>query len=85
MWEPAEHLLDLPLEVSGLMSTRSGEEVASRYELLNAEARRLGTSLKSPFMTLAFMSLLVIPELKLGDKGLFDVTKFEFVELFVNE
>jgi len=80
-----EHLLDLPLEVSGLMSTRSGEEVASRYELLNAEARRLGTSLKSPFMTLAFMSLLVIPELKLGDKGLFDVTKFEFVELFVNE
>lgn len=81
----AEHLLDLLLEVSGLMSTRSGEEVASRYELLNAEARRLGTSLKSPFMTLAFMSLLVIPELKLGDKGLFDVTKFEFVELFVNE
>ena len=80
-----EHLLDLPLEVSGLMSTRSGEEVASRYELLNAEARRLGTSLESPFMTLAFMSLLVIPELKLGDKGLFDVTKFEFVELFVNE
>ena len=80
-----EHLLDLPLEVSGLMSTRSGEEVASRYELLNAEARKLGTSLKSPFMTLAFMSLLVIPELKLGDKGLFDVTKFEFVELFVNE
>ncbi len=80
-----EHLLDLPLEVSGLMSTRSGEGVASRYELLNAEARRLGTSLESPFMTLAFMSLLVIPELKLGDKGLFDVTKFEFVELFVNE
>jgi adenine deaminase len=80
-----EHLLDLPLEVSGLMSTWSGEEVASRYELLNAEARRLGTSLESPFMTLAFMSLLVIPELKLGDKGLFDVTKFEFVELFVNE
>ena len=81
----AEDLLDLPLEVAGLMSIRSGEEVASRYELLNAEARRLGTSLKSPFMTLSFMSLLVIPELKLGDKGLFDVTKFEFVELFVNE
>lgn len=80
----AENLLDLPLEVSGLMSTRSGEEVASRYELLNAEAKRLGTSLASPFMTLSFMSLLVIPELKLGDKGLFDVTKFEFIELFVN-
>lgn len=81
----AESLLDLPLEVAGLMSTRSGEEMALRYELLNAEAQKLGTSLKSPFMTLSFMSLLVIPELKLGDKGLFDVTKFEFVELFVNE
>jgi adenine deaminase len=81
----AEDLLDLPLEVSGLMSTRDGEEVASRYELMNAEARKLGTLLKSPFMTLSFMSLLVIPELKLGDKGLFDVTKFEFVELFENE
>lgn len=81
----AEHLLGLPLEVAGLMSTLSGEEVASRYDLLNEEAKRLGTSLESPFMTLAFMSLLVIPELKLGDKGLFDVTKFEFVELFVDE
>ncbi len=80
-----EKLLDLPLEVAGLMSTRDGEEVAARYQLLNAEARKLGTSLKSPFMTLAFMSLLVIPELKLGDKGLFDVTKFEFVDLFVRE
>ncbi|MDY9924702.1 adenine deaminase [Methanosarcina sp.] len=81
----ADHLLDLPLEVAGLMSTRNGEEVASRYRLLNAEARRLGTTLKSPFMTLAFMSLLVIPELKLGDRGLFDVTKFEFVKLFASE
>lgn len=78
----AGNILDLPLEVAGLMSTLSGEEVASRYQMLNEEAGRLGTSLKSPFMTLAFMSLLVIPELKLGDKGLFDVTKFEFVELF---
>lgn len=81
----AENLLDLPLEVSGLMSTLEGEEVAARYRLLNEEARKLGTSLMSPFMTLAFMSLLVIPELKLGDQGLFDVTKFEFVELFAGE
>ncbi|HII01463.1 TPA: adenine deaminase [Methanosarcinaceae archaeon] len=80
-----EKLLDLPLEVAGLMSTRDGEEVAAKYQLLNAEAQKLGTSLKSPFMTLAFMSLLVIPELKLGDKGLFDVTKFEFFDLFVKE
>ncbi|AKB18586.1 MULTISPECIES: adenine deaminase [unclassified Methanosarcina] len=81
----ADNLLDLPLEVAGLMSTLDGKEVASRYRLFNEEARKLGTSLESPFMTLAFMSLLVIPELKLGDKGLFDVTKFEFVELFVDE
>jgi adenine deaminase len=81
----AEILLDLPLEVAGLMSTLGGKEVASRHQLLNAEARKLGTSLESPFMTLAFMSLLVIPELKLGDKGLFDVTKFEFVGLFADE
>lgn len=80
-----ENLIDLPLEVSGLMSTLDGKEVAARYEQLNEEARKLGTSLLSPFMTLSFMSLLVIPELKLGDKGLFDVTKFEFVELFVRE
>jgi len=80
----AEDLLDLPLEVAGLMSIRSGEEVDYRYQLLNEEARKLGTSLKSPFMTLTFMSLLVIPELKLGDKGLFDVTKFEFVDLFAD-
>lgn len=78
-------LLDLPLKVAGLMSTLTGEEVASRYHLLNEKAKRLGTSLESPFMTLAFMSLLVIPELKLGDKGLFDVTKFEFVNLFTGE
>jgi adenine deaminase len=81
----AEDLLDLPLEVAGLMSTRSGKMVASRYQLLNEKAREFETSLKSPFMTLAFMSLLVIPELKLGDKGLFDVTKFKFVELFKEE
>jgi adenine deaminase len=80
-----ENLLDLPLEVAGLMSTLDGTEVASKYRLLNEEARKLGTSLESPFMTLSFMSLLVIPELKLGDKGLFDVTKFEFVELFADE
>lgn len=81
----AENLLALPLEVSGLMSTQKGEDVAARYRMLNAEAKKLGTSLKSPFMTLAFMSLLVIPELKLGDRGLFDVTKFKFVELFAGE
>ena len=78
-------LLDLPLEVAGLMSTRDGEEVAAKYQLLNAEAQKLGTSLKSPFMTLSFMALLVIPQLKLSDKGLFDVTTFSFVPLAAEE
>ena len=72
----------LPLEVAGLMSPRNGEEVAAQYLELNAEAQKLGTQLEAPFMTLSFMSLLVIPSLKLGDRGLFDVNKFEFVDLF---
>ncbi|MGB9928015.1 MAG: adenine deaminase C-terminal domain-containing protein, partial [Methanosarcina sp.] len=81
----SENLLDLSLEVAGLMSTQDGGEVAAQYRLLNAEAQKLGSLLESPFMTLSFMSLLVIPELKLGNKGLFDVTKFEFVDLYESE
>ncbi|HAX47538.1 MAG TPA: hypothetical protein DCX92_00990, partial [Bacteroidetes bacterium] len=48
-----------------------------------AMAKELGTTLHAPFMTLSFMALLVIPQLKLSDKGLFDGSKFEFVNLFV--
>ncbi len=72
----------LPLDIAGIMSSLQVKEVGGLYEALNAKASDLGTSLRAPFMTLAFMSLLVIPELKLGDKGLFDGKKFEFVELF---
>jgi len=49
---------------------------------VNAKVKELGSTLYSPFITLSFMSLLVIPELKLGDKGLFDVTKFAFTDLY---
>ncbi len=80
-----ENMLDLELEVAGLMTSKDGEEVALQYQKMNKLAQQFGTKLKSPFMTLAFMSLLVIPELKLGDKGLFDVSKFDFVDLFVEE
>jgi adenine deaminase len=52
---------------------------------LTSLAREIGTNLKAPFMTLAFMALLVIPALKLSDKGLFDVTKFSFTSIFVEE
>ena len=58
------------------------ENIAKKYERLNILARKLGSTLKAPFMTLSFMALLVIPELKIGDRGLFDVNKFEAVELF---
>jgi adenine deaminase len=64
------------------MSNEEGIIIAKRYEEVDAFAKALGSTLHTPFMTLAFMSLLVIPELKLGDKGLFDSRSFEFVDLW---
>ena len=72
----------LPLPVAGLMSADDGYEVAKTYEAADALAHQLGTTLHTPFMTLAFMSLLVIPELKLSDKGLFDGTRFAFTSVY---
>ena len=71
----------LPLPVAGLMSPESAEKVAYAYERLNCKASELGCPLSSPFMTLSFMALPVIPHLKLTDKGLFDFSKFGFVEM----
>jgi adenine deaminase len=73
--------LSLPLPVAGLMSDRTGPEVAAAYSKLDDFAKiQLGSGLQAPFMTLSFMALLVIPSLKLSDKGLFDGDKFEFVQ-----
>ena len=72
----------LPLPVAGIMSDLSYEEVSRRYTELDGFARELGSQLRAPFMRLSFMALLVIPELKLSDKGLFDASRFEFVDLF---
>jgi adenine deaminase len=72
----------LPLPVAGLMASANGYDVAEKYEQINKKAIALGGPLKAPFMTLSFMALLVIPELKLSDKGLFDGLKFAFTELF---
>jgi adenine deaminase len=72
----------LPLEVAGLMS-RDGHAVAHRYAELDRAARGLGSPLTAPFMTLSFMALLVIPSLKISDRGLFDGRTFEPVSLFV--
>lgn len=74
----------LPLPVGGLMSDTDGPSIATAYEKADAMAKKMGSPLGSPFMTLAFMSLLVIPELKLGDKGLFEILKFSFTDLFTN-
>ena len=71
----------LPLPVAGLMSNESAEIVAEKYTKLVRIARDLGSTLTSPYMSLSFMALLVIPSLKLSDKGLFDGEKFEFCPL----
>jgi adenine deaminase len=70
--------LILPLPVAGLMSNEDGYKVAKMYTKIDAAAKQLGSRLSAPFMTLSFMALLVIPHLKLSDKGLFDADKFQF-------
>lgn len=71
----------LPLPVGGLMSTEPGEEIAAKYQQADALVKSFGSKLKAPFMTVAFMSLLVIPKLKLSDKGLFDGKTYTFTNL----
>jgi adenine deaminase len=72
----------MPLPVAGLMSNDKAEHVTAKYAELDLQAKKLGSTLKAPFMTLSFMALLVIPQLKLSDKGLFDGEKFQFVDLY---
>jgi len=69
----------LALPVAGLMSNHNGYEVAKSYTSIDQFAKDLGSTLLAPFMTLSFMALLVIPHLKLSDKGLFDGDEFKFV------
>ena len=71
----------LPLPIAGLMSLEEGWQVAEDYERADRLAHQFGCTLYSPFMTLSFMALLVIPELKMSDRGLFDVTRFQFTSL----
>lgn len=73
--------LVLPLPVAGIMSEKDGYDVANAYEKLDARSKELGVKLEAPYMTMSFCALLVIPELKLSDKGLFDGNKFEFTDL----
>lgn len=69
----------LGLPVAGLMSAEDGYKIVDVYTAIDAMAKSLGSKLAAPFMTLSFMALLVIPHLKLSDKGLFDGDRFEFV------
>ena len=71
----------VPLPVAGIMSDQSGEVIGQQYADLDQMAKELGCTLNAPFMTLSFMALLVIPSLKLSDKGLFDGSKFEFTSV----
>jgi len=73
----------LALPVAGIMSDKNGWETGKLYQEIDAMSKELGSSLKAPFMTLSFMALLVIPDLKLSDKGLFSGNSFSFVDLAV--
>jgi adenine deaminase len=79
-----EQELVLPLPVAGIMSDQNGVQVAAQYQEIDALAKALGSKLKAPYMTLSFMALLVIPDLKLSDKGLFSGNSFAFVDLKVD-
>jgi adenine deaminase len=78
-----EKILGLP--VAGIISDKDGWETGKLYQEIDAMAKDLGSALKAPFMTLSFMALLVIPDLKLSDKGLFSGKAFQFVDLEVAE
>ncbi len=71
----------LPLPVAGIISSLDGWETGKLYQEIDAMAKDMGSPLRAPFMTLSFMALLVIPDLKLSDRGLFSGAKFDFVDL----
>jgi adenine deaminase len=75
----------LQLPVAGLMSTEPVKSVINLLKYLQIKLEELGSKPFSPFLTLSFMALLVIPELKLGDKGLFDGRTFQFVDLIYDK
>jgi adenine deaminase len=75
-------LASLPLPIAGLMSHRPLLEVADGIKRLLASAKTLGCHVRDPFMALSFLALPVIPELKITDKGIVDVSEFRIVPLF---
>jgi len=80
--QDSEMVIGLP--VAGLMSDADAVTIGKQYSAIDAAAKKLGSTLKAPYMLLSFMALLVIPELKLSDKGLFDGGSFKFTPLQIN-
>ena len=79
--ESKEKIVSLP--VAGIMSDKSAQEIGKAYAELDTMAKQMGSKLRAPYMSLSFMALLVIPSLKLSDKGLFDGNTFQFISLGV--
>ncbi len=80
--ENGKTLAHLPLPFAGLMSDKPAEEVMAKINELENAAQKIGCKIADPFMSMAFLSLSVIPEIKITDKGLIDVNKFEVTDLF---
>ena len=77
VWKEKEMLLELP--IAGLMSDLDGQSVGELYSKIDQMAKDMGSNLRAHYMTLSFMALLVIPKIKMSDKGLFDAEKFCFI------
>lgn len=77
-----EIISELSLPIAGLISDKDFDYVVGKCEELNKAAHSIGCKLEDPFMTMGFLSLPVIPELKITDKGVFDTSKFDFVDVF---
>jgi len=78
-----KNLYTIPLPFAGLMTDVPGDKLAYQYSTINSVLKTMGCNLTSPLMTLSFMALLVIPSLKIGDKGLFDISAYKYQNLFV--
>ena len=74
----------VPLPVAGIMSDKNAETIGKQYAELDRMAKAMGSKLHAPYMSLSFMALLVIPSLKLSDKGLFNGTTFQFTPVAVS-
>lgn len=82
LFTKGDEVISLPLPIAGLMSDQNANWVSEQYQRLNKAVEKAGSPLSAPFMTLSFMGLLVIPELKMSNMGLFDGINFQLTELF---